>query len=133
MPRGGKRKGAGRKSGWASGCKKEDTQSMRIPKYILKEVHEIAHRLDAGEKIDWDAQSKIGEFQQRITELEQKLSELNTGHQLELVYETGPTKEELEEYKSKALAYLNVGKQSNTYKRGKKALEYFADKILKAN
>ena len=129
MPSGGRREGAGRKSGWASGCKKKDTQTMRIPKHILKEVHEVAHRLDAGEKIDWDAQSKIEVLQQKVKELK---SELNKG-QLEIVYETGLTKEELEEYKIKALSFLKVGKQSATYKRGKEGLEYFIKKALKAN
>lgn len=129
MSSGGKREGAGRKSGWASGCKKKDTRTMRIPVSIIKEVHEVAHRLDAGEKIDWDAQSKIKMLQQKVKELE---AELNKG-QLEIIYETGLTKEQLEDYKLKALSYLQVGKQSPYYKRGKKALGYFIDKISRAN
>ena len=130
MPRGGKRKGAGRKSGWASGCRKEDTQTMRIPIHILKEVHEAAHHLDAGGKIDWDAQSKINVLEQKVKDLE---FELNKNRQLEIIYETGLTEKELEKYKIKALSLLKVGKQSATYKRGKQALEYFIDKISKAN
>ena len=129
MPRGGKREGAGRKSGWASGCKKKDTQTMRIPIHILKEVYEAAHRLDAGEKIDWDVQSKIRVLEQKVKDLE---SELNKG-QLEIVYETGMTKKELEEHKLKALSFLKVGKQSTYYKRGKEALEYFIGKISRVN
>ncbi len=44
---GGKRIGAGRKSSWESGCKKEDTKSIRIPKKISDKVMSFAHLQDA--------------------------------------------------------------------------------------
>lgn len=52
MPRGGKRKGSGRKSTWRSGCKFEDTKLIRVPKAIADEVLKLAHKLDAGESLD---------------------------------------------------------------------------------
>lgn len=52
MPRGGKRKGAGRKSTWKSGCRFEDTQLIRVPRAIASEIMQIAHKLDAGESLD---------------------------------------------------------------------------------
>ena len=70
MSRGGFREGAGRKTGWSSGCKFEETSPIRVPNYIKSEVLEIAHKLDAGEKIDFVSNSKREAFQ----ELEAKLS-----------------------------------------------------------
>ena len=52
MPRGGKRKGSGRKSTWKSGCKFEDTKLIRVPKAIAPQILEIAHKLDSGESLD---------------------------------------------------------------------------------
>jgi hypothetical protein len=52
MPRGGKRKGSGRKSTWKSGCKFEDTKLIRVPKAIADELLNIAHKLDSGETLD---------------------------------------------------------------------------------
>ena len=51
MPRGGKRPGAGRKSSWPSGCGREDTKLIRVPKKLADELLEIAHRLDGGEQV----------------------------------------------------------------------------------
>jgi hypothetical protein len=56
--RGGIRQGAGRKTTWASGCKQEDTKPIRVPKVIANQILEIAHKLDAGQVIDLDIQSK---------------------------------------------------------------------------
>lgn len=53
MPRGGSREGAGRKSTWASGCKQSDTKIIRVPIAIADQLLEIAHRLDAGEFLDF--------------------------------------------------------------------------------
>lgn len=47
MPRGGKRKGAGRKTSWASGCHFKDTKLIRVPVVIADQVLDYAHRLDA--------------------------------------------------------------------------------------
>lgn len=58
MSRGGKRKGAGRRSTWKSGCKFEDTKLIRVPTAIASEVMEIAHRLDSGESLDLVTKSK---------------------------------------------------------------------------
>lgn len=48
MPRGGRRKGAGRPSSWKSGCQFEDTKLIRVPKLIADQVLEYAHQLDDG-------------------------------------------------------------------------------------
>jgi len=53
MAQGGKRTGAGRKSTWHSGCPFTDTKLIRVPIALAEEVLEIAHRLDAGETIDF--------------------------------------------------------------------------------
>ncbi|WP_413176521.1 hypothetical protein [Anabaena azotica] len=70
MIRGGQRKGAGRKSTWVSGAKFEDTVLIRVPKNIRDAVLEIAHKLDAGENIDLDSNSKIQDLQLRLYDLE---------------------------------------------------------------
>jgi hypothetical protein len=57
MARGGKRSGAGRKSTWQSGCQFTETKLIRVPIVIAEQILDIAHRLDAGETIDFDAQS----------------------------------------------------------------------------
>ena len=46
---GGKRTGAGRKSGWASGCSKDETKSVRIPKKIADKIISFAHIEDLAE------------------------------------------------------------------------------------
>jgi hypothetical protein len=51
MAQGGKRAGAGRKSTWQSGCHTK-TKLIRVPISIAEQILEIAHRLDAGEKVD---------------------------------------------------------------------------------
>ena len=56
--RGGSREGAGRKTTWVSGCKQEDTKPIRVPKVIAERLLEVAHKLDAGEVIELDTQSK---------------------------------------------------------------------------
>ena len=52
--RGGYRENAGRKSGWNH----RDTCTIRIPKTFACELVELARRLDNGEKIDIDTESK---------------------------------------------------------------------------
>ena len=46
MNRGGKRLGAGRPTKWREGTKRDDTKTVRIPKRILNEVLQYAHKLD---------------------------------------------------------------------------------------
>lgn len=58
MGRGGSRKGAGRKSSWVSGRKFKDTTLIRVPKEYAHKLLEIAHKLDAGEIIDFVTKSK---------------------------------------------------------------------------
>lgn len=53
--RGGYRENAGRKSTW----KHKDTCTIRIPKTFAQELVELAHRLDNGELIDNDTESKF--------------------------------------------------------------------------
>lgn len=69
MARGGKRERAGRKTTWESGVKFEETSPVRVPNYIKDKVLEVAHKLDAGEDIDFVSNSK----NQQLQELESKL------------------------------------------------------------
>lgn len=57
MPRGGKRKGAGRRSTWKSGCKFEDTKLIRVPEAIAEQVLQVAHQIDSGESLIIDTKS----------------------------------------------------------------------------
>lgn len=52
MARGGKRENAGRPSTWHSGCTRNDTTPIRVPKAIATKVNNYAHKLDAGEDLD---------------------------------------------------------------------------------
>ena len=49
---GGKRQGAGRKSTWTSGCSREDTKSIRVPKKIADKVMSFAHINDSVDSCD---------------------------------------------------------------------------------
>lgn len=69
MARGGKRDNAGRKSTWASGCTREDTTPIRVPKYLKNKIDDYAHRLDAGEDLDCVVKS----LQDKIALLESEL------------------------------------------------------------
>ncbi len=66
MARGGQREGAGRKSTWDSGAKFEDTTVIRIPKNIKDKVSVIAYKLDAGDDIDLDSNSKIQGLESKL-------------------------------------------------------------------
>lgn len=52
--RGGRRENAGRKSNW----KNKDTITIRIPRAIVFQVIEIAHKIDSGENIELETESK---------------------------------------------------------------------------
>ncbi len=52
--RGGRRENAGRKSNW----KNKDTITIRVPRAIVFQVIEVAHRIDSGEKIELDTKTK---------------------------------------------------------------------------
>jgi hypothetical protein len=58
MPRGGHRDKAGRRSTWQSNCKFSETKLIRVPTAIANQLLDIAHRLDAGEVLDFVTQSK---------------------------------------------------------------------------
>ena len=66
MVRGGQREGAGRKSDWESKAKFEDTTVIRVPKNIKDKVMVVARKLDAGEGIDLDSNSKIQELESKL-------------------------------------------------------------------
>ena len=55
--RGGRRENAGRKATWNN----KDTITIRVPKVIAKQVMELAHRLDYGEDIELDTESKTAD------------------------------------------------------------------------
>lgn len=54
MPRGGSRKGSGRKSGWNH----SETQTIRVPAVFAEQLTEIAKALDDAESFDLDTESK---------------------------------------------------------------------------
>ena len=56
--RGGRRENAGRKSNW----KNKDTITIRVPRAIVFQVIEVAHRIDSGETIEFDTESKTVEY-----------------------------------------------------------------------
>lgn len=60
---GGAREGSGRRSGWASGAKKEDSKLIRVPSYIADEVLKAAHHIDAGGKINYDEDEKVDQIE----------------------------------------------------------------------
>ena len=62
---GGRREGAGRKSGWASKSKKEDSKLVRVPSYIADKVLKAAHYIDAGGIINYqfDSVNQINDTQ----------------------------------------------------------------------
>ena len=55
--RGGKRENAGRKSNW----KNKDTITIRVPRAIGSRVIDAAHKIDSGETIELDTESKTNE------------------------------------------------------------------------
>lgn len=90
MSRGGQRKGAGRKSSWASGAKFEETVLIRVPKRIKDEVLAIAHQLDSMESSNLTIKAEHQEEKdntlknQTIT-LNCSITESNTPIQLDLL------------------------------------------------
>jgi hypothetical protein len=52
MPRGGARKGAGKKTSWKSGCKFDQTKLIRVPITVSGRLLEIAHWLDEGAEVE---------------------------------------------------------------------------------
>jgi hypothetical protein len=63
MPRGGHRDKAGRRSTWQSNCKFSETKLIRVPIAIASQLLDIAHRLDAGEVLDFVTQSKEADLE----------------------------------------------------------------------
>ena len=128
MPRGGKRKGAGKKNTWKSSCKFEDTKLIRIPKAIADKVLKSAHDIDSG--IDYELETKS--LRERVAELENQLQDLGS-HQLELPLSTNTVDESLLESLSKeSLDSIPYGEQSKCYKACKKAFKLFISKILQS-
>ena len=58
FPRRVSRENAGRKSNW----KNQDTITIRVPRAIVFQVIELAHRIDSGERIELDTESKATEY-----------------------------------------------------------------------
>jgi hypothetical protein len=68
MVRGGSRQGAGRKSTWASGCNFKDTTLIRVPSRLASILLEVAHKIDAGEVIDFATKSDSQESKPVISD-----------------------------------------------------------------
>ena len=71
MSRGGRREGAGRKSRWESGCSFSETTVIRVPKVLRNKLLEVAHKLDAEEKIFLDSELSIRD-QRYLDELKKR-------------------------------------------------------------
>ena len=126
MSRGGKRKGAGRKTAWKSGCAFTETTVIRVPKYLKDEILELAHRLDAGEEVDLVSKSlrKRNDYLEgRVLDLE---GELDKPKQLESTLDSSFWNT----LQANVLSSLAMGSQSKAYKRVEKALK---KEIRKAN
>ena len=78
MAMGGRRKGAGRKTQWASGCGFSETITIRVPKILKDKLLKIAHRLDAGEEVDLVSKSIIQENQELKQEIAILKSQLDS-------------------------------------------------------
>ena len=132
MSRGGRRKGAGRKTQWESGCSFAETTVVRVPKVLKNELLEIAHRLDAGEEIDLVSKSikQRNEYLEgKVLELENKLQEAQSQPlQLEMNFSSDDF---WSSFKANILRALSMGSQSKTYKRVEQALNNEIRKISK--
>ena len=133
MPRGGRRKGAGRKTQWESGCSFSETVVIRVPKVLKNKLLEIAHRLDAGEEIDLVSKS-IRErndcLEAKVIDLEKELSQLKQQPlQLELISSeldiVTKTKRQMSKVRDDILKSLPVSKGSPIYKDTKKRYDQF--------
>ena len=124
MPRGGRREGSGRKSQWASGCSFSETTLIRIPKVIRDRVLEIAHRLDAGEKIELvtvSIKERNQYLEQKVAELEKQLLETKKqSSQLQLPIDVNS--DFWNGFRNSILKSLRMGSQSKTYQRVKQAI-----------
>ena len=140
MPRGGRRKGAGRKTQWESGCSFSETVVIRVPKVLKNELLEIAHRLDAGEEVDLVSKSvkQRNEYLEgKIFELEKELNQLKQQPlQLELISSeldiVTKTKKQMSKVRDDVLKSLPISKGSPIYKDTKKTYDKFIGAFLEA-
>jgi hypothetical protein len=137
MSRGGARQGAGRKSTWASGCSRDDTIPIRVPKYLKDKVWDYAHRLDIGE----DLESVVKLLNEENEQLRQQIEKMRTGKQISSGLpdeqlslfdssSTLPDRQVLSELRDRSLSLLGVGVQSKMYKSAKKAFDYFINSLF---
>ena len=73
FPRQISRENAGRKSNW----KNKDTITIRVPRAIVFQVIDLAHRIDSGETIELDTESRAAQ-NEIITQSNQKDQELKS-------------------------------------------------------
>ncbi|MDF5728178.1 MAG: hypothetical protein PUP92_09090 [Rhizonema sp. PD38] len=59
--RGGRRENAGRKSNW----KNKDTVTIRVPRAIVFQVIEVAHKIDEGEDIELNTEAEEYDFEMK--------------------------------------------------------------------
>ena len=135
MPRGGRRKGAGRKTAWESGCSFSETTVIRVPKVLKNEILELAHRLDAGEEVDLVSKSlreRSDYLEGRVLELER---ELNQSKQLDIssIEIVTKSKKQINKVRDELLKDLPVGKSSPIYKDEKRKYDRFIKLISEAN
>jgi hypothetical protein len=136
MPRGGFRENAGRKSEWASGRTFSETKPIRVPREHSDTLLEIAHRLDAGEAIDLDTESLQQENQhlkEQVNNLKYELDQATRSQPVQLSLLSGQpslSKSCLEKLRDESLSLLQVGQQSSSYAKARKAFNHFIKKLL---
>ena len=135
MGRGGSREGAGRKTGWASGRRVEETKLIRVPIEFADQLLEMAHELDAGEVIDLDTKSKsktkLGSYQLELDfEMQSRLDELKKENAVLRKKLHGVIPVKLEDLRSRALSSLGMGEQALAYKRLAKSLSISINTLL---
>lgn len=131
MPRGGYHPNAerwGRKSAWINDSV---TKTIRVPEVLADRILDLAHKLDRGEIIDYDTESKqaledeilkIRAQLKAVSNERDELIRLNRALELEKQPQQLP---DLEAARDLILAGLKLGKQAPEYKRTKAALDRF--------
>lgn len=145
MPRGGSRKGAGRKTSWASGCQFEDTKVVRVPKEIASEVLEIAHKLDEGAEVVYDDSLKVEnqKLKEQVEQLEEEVESLKESSlvglplfsQNKVINDLDTNSivisaQDLQDIKNEVLRSLRMGEQSKVYKQVKKSLNQILKRLV---
>ena len=115
MPRGGFRKGAGKKSSWKSGCRFEQTKLIRVPSTISHQLLEIAHWLDEGGDIEKVTKPKQYELPNILDSINIDLSPQRLLNETEFARQIGINRSTLKNRKKRFLDGLESESDFCTY------------------